>query len=233
VIEPLVQCAAGILTHPPGFLRGVRELTRKYDVLLIADEVAVGMGRTGTLWACQQEDVVPDLLCLAKGLTGGYLPLAATLATDQIYEAFLGSYAQSRTFFHGHTYGGNPLGAAAALATLELFDEEQTLTRLVPKIARLQEHLARLAQHPHVGDVRQRGLIAGIELVRDRATKEPYPWAEKRGIRVCQHALSRGVWLRPLGNVVVIMPPLAISLDELDQICLAVEEGIVRATEDG
>lgn len=232
VIEPLVQCAAGILTHPPGFLCGVRELTRKYDVLLIADEVAVGMGRTGTLWACQQEGVSPDFLCLAKGLTGGYLPLAATLATDRIYEAFLGSYAQSRTFFHGHTYGGNPLGAAAALATLELFDEEQTLTRLPPKIARLGEHLARLREHPHVGDVRQRGLIAGIELVRDRATKEPYPWAEKRGIRVCQHALSRGVWLRPLGNVVVIMPPLAISLDELDRICLAVEEGIALATQD-
>lgn len=232
VIEPLVQCAAGIVTHPPGFLRGVRELTQKYDVLLIADEVAVGMGRTGTLWACQQEGVAPDLLCLAKGLTGGYLPLAATLATDRIYEAFLGTYAQSRTFFHGHTYGGNPLGAAAALATLELFDEEQTLAHLVPKIARLGDHLARLAQHPHVGDVRQRGLIAGIELVRDKATKEPYPWEEKRGIRVCQHALTRGVWLRPLGNVVVIMPPLAISLAELDQICLAVEEGIALATQD-
>lgn len=232
VIEPLVQCAAGILTHPSGFLRGVRELTHRYDVLLIADEVAVGMGRTGTLWACQQEGVVPDLLCLAKGLTGGYLPLAATLATDRIYEAFLGEYAQSRTFFHGHTYGGNPLGAAAALATLDLFDEEQTLTHLPQRIERLRQHLARLAQHPHVGDVRQRGLIAGIELVRDRATKEPYPWAEKRGIRVCQHALTRGVWLRPLGNVVVIMPPLAISLDELDQICQAVEEGIQVATAD-
>jgi adenosylmethionine-8-amino-7-oxononanoate aminotransferase len=230
VIEPLVQAAAGIITHPPGFLRGVRELTREHNVLLIADEVAVGMGRTGTMFACQQEGVVPDFLCLAKGLTGGYLPLAATLTTDEIYAAFLGRYEESKTFFHGHTYGGNPLGAAAALATLDVFEEEQTLNHLQPKIARLAEHLARLADHPHVGDVRQRGLMAGIELVRDRATKEPFPWAERRGIRVCEHALREGVWLRPLGNVVVILPPLAIALDELDRIGLAVRRGIEQAT---
>lgn len=226
VIEPLVQCAAGILIHPPGFLRGVREVTRRYDVLLIADEVAVGMGRTGRMFACEHERVSPDFLCLAKGLTGGYLPLAATLATDEIYSAFLGTYAESKTFFHGHTYGGNPLGAAVALATLEVFEEEHTLEQLEPKIERLREHLARIAEHPHVGDVRQRGLIAGIELVRDRETKEPYPWAERRGQRVCDHALTEGVWLRPLGNVVVIFPPLAISLPELDRICGAVERGI-------
>jgi adenosylmethionine---8-amino-7-oxononanoate aminotransferase len=230
VIEPLIQAAAGMLTHPAGYLRGVRELTKRYDVLLIADEVAVGMGRTGTMFACEQEQVVPDLLCLAKGLTGGYLPLAATLASDEIWQAFLGRYEESKTFYHGHTYGGNPLGAAAALATLAVFDEEQTLERMQPKIARLTEHLERIAQHARVGDVRQRGLIAGIELVADRATKTPYPWAEKRGIRVCQHALTEGVWLRPLGNVVVILPPLAISLGELDQVCLAVERGIEAAT---
>lgn len=230
VIEPLVQAAAGMVMHPPGFLRGVREITRRHHVLLIADEVAVGMGRTGTLFACEQEQVAPDLLCLAKGLTGGYLPLAATLASDEIWQAFLGTYEESRTFFHGHTYGGNPLGAAVALATLDVFEEEQTLANLQPKIARLQEHLQRIALHPHVGDVRQRGLIAGIELVRDRATQKPFPWAEKRGQRVCQHALSEGVWLRPLGNVVVILPPLAISLAELDQICGAVERGIEVAT---
>lgn len=229
VIEPLMQCAAGMILHPPGFLSGLRELTRKYDVLLIADEVAVGMGRSGRMFACEHEVVSPDLLCLAKGLTGGYLPLAATLATDRIWQAFLGSYESSRTFFHGHTYGGNPLGAAAAVATLEVFEQEQTLTNLQPKIARLQEHLARIAAHPHVGDVRQLGFIAGIELVRDRATKEPFPWSERRGQRVCDHAISQGVWLRPLGNVVVIMPPLSISLAELDRICLAVEQGITVA----
>lgn len=230
VIEPLMQCAAGMITHPPGFFRGVRELTCRYDVLLIADEVAVGMGRTGKMFACEQEGVTPDFLCLAKGLTGGYLPLAATLTTDDVWQAFLGTYEESRTFFHGHTYGGNPLGAAVALATLEVFDEEQTLAKIQPKIERLSQHLTRLAEHPHVGDVRQRGLIAGIELVRDKATQEPYRWEERRGIRVCQHALTEGVWLRPLGNVVVIMPPLAISLAELDRICLAVERGIEVAT---
>jgi adenosylmethionine-8-amino-7-oxononanoate aminotransferase len=226
VIEPLVQCAAGMLMHPPGFLRGVREITRQYDVLLIADEVAVGLGRTGRMFACEHEGVSPDFLCLAKGLTGGYLPLAATLATDDIYSAFLGTYAESKTFFHGHTYGGNPLGAAVALATLEVFEEERTLDQLPAKIDRLREHLARIAHHPHVGDVRQCGLIAGIELVRDRATKEPYPWSERRGQRVCDHAFTEGVWLRPLGNVVVLFPPLAISLAELDRICGAVERGI-------
>ena len=188
VIEPLIQCAAGMVVHPPGFLRGVRELTHKYDVLLLADEVAVGFGRTGTMFACQQEEVAPDFLCLGKGLTGGYLAMAATLTTDAIWQAFLGTYADSRTFFHGHTYGGNPLAAAVALASLDVFDEEQTLQKLPEKAARLAWHLNRLAAHPHVGDVRQRGLMAGIELVRDRATNEPYPWAERRG----QRCLQRG-----------------------------------------
>ncbi len=226
VVEPLVQCAAGMITHPPGFLRGLRELTRRYDVLLIADEVAVGMGRTGTLWACEQEQVEPDFLCLAKGLTGGYMPLAATLTTDEVWQAFLGDYASSRTFFHGHTYGGNPLGAAVALATLEVFDEEQTLARMQPKVRRLEQHLQRLGQLGCVGDVRQRGLLAGVELVRDRETKEPLPWAEKWGLRVCLRALEKGVWLRPLGNVLVIMPPLAISDEELDRIAVVLEESV-------
>ena len=186
VIEPLLQAAAGMIAHPAGYLRGVRELTRRYGVLLIADEVAVGFGRTGTLFACQQESVTPDLLCLGKGLTGGYLPMAATLATDEIWQAFLGGYAESKTFFHGHTYGGNPLAAAVALATLEVFDDEQTLARLPPKVQLLAEQLGALARHPHVGDVRQRGLMAGIELVRDRPTQEPYPWPEQRGLRVCE-----------------------------------------------
>ncbi|HVC96857.1 MAG TPA: adenosylmethionine--8-amino-7-oxononanoate transaminase [Pirellulales bacterium] len=231
IIEPLVECAAGMLVHPQGYLRGARELTRRYGVLLIADEVAVGFGRTGRMFACEHEDVSPDFLCLAKGLSGGYLPLAATLSTGEIWQAFLGRYEESKQFYHGHTFGGNPLGAAAALASLEVFDEERVLAGLPVKIARLGEHLARIARHPQVGDVRQRGLIAGIELVRDRATGEPYPWAEQRGGRVCRHARQQGVLVRPLGNVVVIFPPLAISLDELDRLCTVVEEGIGAATE--
>lgn len=232
VIEPLIQAAAGMVTHPPGFLRGVRDLTRRYGVLLIADEVATGFGRTGRMFACEHEQVVPDLLCLGKGLTGGYLPMSATLATDAIWQAFLGTYAASRTFYHGHTYSANPLAAAVALATLDVFDDEQTLATLQPKIDRLAAHLSRLAAHPHVGDVRQCGLMAGVELVQDRASQQPYAWAEKRGYRVCDHARTEGVWLRPLGNVVVIMPPLAITLEELDRICAAVEHGIERATAD-
>ena len=230
IIEPLVQGAAGMIMHPPGYLRGARELTRKYDVLLIADEVAVGFGRTGTMFACEQEAVAPDLLCLAKGLTGGYLPMAATLASDEIWQAFLGTHAEGKTFYHGHTYGGNPLGAAAALASLDVFDEEQTLAKLPAKTARLGEHLTRLAQLPHVGDVRQRGLIAAVELVRDVATKEPYPSDQRRGQRLCDYARTQGVWLRPLGDVIVIMPPLAITLEQLDQIAVAVERGIPLAT---
>jgi adenosylmethionine-8-amino-7-oxononanoate aminotransferase len=182
------------------------------------------------MFACEQEGVSPDFLCLAKGLTAGYLPLAATLTTTEIWNAFLGEYAESKTFFHGHTYGGNPLGAAVALASLEIFDEEQTLAQLRAKIARLAEHLERVSHLPHVGDVRQRGLIAGIELVRERATKEPFAWSERRGMQACEHARRRGVWLRPLGNVVVIMPPLAITLDEIDQIAWAAEAGIIAAT---
>lgn len=230
VIEPLVQGAAGMVMHPPGYLRGMRELTQKYEVLLVADEVAVGMGRTGTMFASEQEEVVPDLLCLAKGLTGGYLPMAVTLASQRVYQAFLGEYAEMKTFFHGHTYGGNPLASAVALATLDVFEDEQTLANLQPKIARMSEHLARIAEHPHVGSARQRGFMAGIELVQDRASKTPFPWQERRGLRVCDHARTEGVWLRPLGDVVVLMPPLAVSLEELDRILLAAEHGIEVAT---
>jgi adenosylmethionine-8-amino-7-oxononanoate aminotransferase len=228
VIEPLVQAAAGMITHPEGYLDGVRELTRQYDVLLIADEVAVGFGRTGKMFACEHEGIAPDLLCLGKGLTAGYLPMAATLATDEIWQAFLGTHAESKTFFHGHTYGGNPLAAAVASASLDLFYEENTLEALHEKIAKLSEHLARIAELPHVGEVRQCGLIAGIELVRDKRTKESFAWEDKRGNLVCEYARREGVWLRPLGNVVVIMPPLAITIPELDRICLAVERGIVQ-----
>lgn len=230
VIEPLMQCAAGMITHPDGFLRGVRELTNQYDVLLIADEVAVGFGRTGTMFACEQEQVAPDFLCLGKGLTGGYLAMSATLTTDEVWDAFLGSYDESKTFYHGHTYAGNPLAAAVALASLEVFQQEQTLARLVPKTERLRNHLARIAALAHVGDVRQRGLMAGIELVADRPTKRSFPWSERRGWAVCEYAWEHGVWLRPLGDVMVIMPPLSISPEQLDHLMTVVEQGIRYST---
>ena len=216
VIEPLVQCAAGMIMHPTGYLRGVRELTKRYEVLLIADEIAVGLGRTGTMFACEQENVVPDFLCLGKGLTGGYLPMAATLTNEKIYNAFLGPYHEARTLHHGHTFSGNPLAAAAALASLDVFEEEQTLVNLRPKIARLGEHLCKLAEHPHVSTTRQRGLIGALELTPDKATGAPYPAQERRAWQVCRETLSRGVWLRPLADVLYVTPPLAISLEDID-----------------
>lgn len=226
VIEPLVQCAAGMLMHPAGYLRGARELCRRYEVLLIADEVAVGFGRTGRMFACEHENVSPDFLCLAKGLTGGYLPMAATLATDEIWRAFLGRHEESRQFFHGHTYGGNPLAAAVALASLDVFESERVLERLPAKVARLAEQLARLAELPHVGDVRQCGLIGAVELVADRDSRQPFDWRERRGWQVCQHARGQGVLLRPLGDVIVIMPPLAVTPEQIDKIAAAVTSGI-------
>ena len=231
VMEPLVQMAAGIYVHPPGFLRGVRDLTARHDVLLILDEVATGFGRTGTMFACQQEDVTPDLLCLAKGLTAGYLPMAATLATERVWNAFLGDHADRRTFFHGHTYGGNPLAAAVGLASLEVFRDERVLESLPPKIARLREHAERLGRLDHVGAVRQCGLVAGLELVADKAAGTPYSWREQRGTRACLAARQHGALLRQLGDVVVLMPPLCVALDELDHLAAAAEAGIRAATE--
>jgi adenosylmethionine-8-amino-7-oxononanoate aminotransferase len=218
VIEPLVQCAAGMVMHPAGFLRGARELTRKYNVLLIADEIAVGMGRTGTMFACEQENVVPDFLCLGKGLTGGYLPMSAVLTHDAIYSAFLGRQADGRTLYHGHTYGGNPLAAAAALATLEVFDEEQTLARLPPKVARLGAHLCRLAEGRHVCHVRQLGLIGALELTADKASGASYPMEERRAWQVCKVARGRGTWIRPLSETLYVMQPLSISMEEMDEL---------------
>ncbi len=226
VVEPLIQCAAGMVMHPPGWLAAVRERTRQHGVLLIADEVAVGMGRTGKMFACEHESVSPDLLCLAKGLTGGYLPVAATLATSEIFSAFLGKYEESKTFFHGHTYGGNPLGCAAALATLEVFENERTLENLPAKVSRLSAGLAPIRDHSRVGDIRNRGLIFAIELVADRQSKEPPPWDKRQGQAVCDVAKRCGVWLRPLGNVLVVMPPLSISHDQIDQVTAAVVQGV-------
>ncbi len=209
IIEPLVQAAAGMITAPPGYLKRVRELCTKYGVLLIADEVATGFGRTGTMFACEQEGVTPDLMAISKGLTGGYLPLAATLATEEIYRAFLGRYEDWKAFFHGHSYTGNPLGCAVALANLEVFRQERTLTRLRPKIEALRRWLRPLVALPQVGDIRQCGFMVGIELVKDRVTKEPYSPALRVGHRVALEARRRGLLIRPLGNVVVLMPPLS------------------------
>jgi adenosylmethionine-8-amino-7-oxononanoate aminotransferase len=206
-----------MIVHPEGYLRGLSALCRRYNTLLIADEVAVGFGRTGTLFACEQEGVTPDFLCLAKGLTGGYLPLAATLTTDAVAAAFHATAAEGKTFCHGHTYGGNPLGAAVALANLGVFDEEATLERLEPKVTRLAERLREFAALPHVGDVRQRGLIAGVELVADKHAKAPYPPSQQVGARICTRARQFGLLIRPLGDVLVIMPPLSIRLEELDE----------------
>jgi len=231
IMEPLMQAAAGIYVHPPGFLRGVAELARRHEVLLILDEVAVGFGRTGTMFACQQEDVAPDFLCLAKGLTAGYLPMAATLTTERIWTAFLGSHTDRRTFFHGHTYGGNPLAAAVGIASLDIFRDERTLESLPPKIERLREHATRIAALPHIGAVRQCGLAAGFDLVADKATGAAYPWQDKRGMRACLAARPHGALLRPLGDVVVAWPPLSITLDELDLLLAAAEAGIRAATE--
>jgi adenosylmethionine-8-amino-7-oxononanoate aminotransferase len=230
IMEPLVQAAAGIYVHPPGFLRGVAELARRHDVLLILDEVATGFGRTGTLFACEQEDVSPDILCLAKGLTAGYLPMAATLTTDRIWNAFLGNHADRRTFFHGHTYGGNPLAAAVGIASLDLFRDERVIASLPPKIARLGEHVSRLAALDHVGAVRQCGLVAGLDLVADKASRRTYPWQEQRGTRACLAARAHGALLRQLGDTVVLMPPLCVSPAELDHLAAAAEAGIREAT---
>lgn len=226
VIEPLVQGAAGMLVHPAGYLRRVRELTGHYHIPLIADEVAVGFGRTGTLFACEQEQVRPDLLCLSKGLTGGYLPLAATLATDEIYDAFLGEPAECRTFYHGHTYTGNPLAAAAALASLELFDRNSVLANAQANAALLRQRLAEMAHLPHVGEVRQKGIMAGIELVLDPGTREPFPPAARIGHRVTLAARERGAIIRPLGDVIVLMPAPAMPPELLDELCRITQESI-------
>jgi adenosylmethionine---8-amino-7-oxononanoate aminotransferase len=223
IMEPLVQGAAGMLVHPEGYLRGVRELCDRHGVLLILDEVATGFGRTGRMFACEHEDVAPDLLCLAKGMTGGYLPLAATLATERIYEGFLGEFEQLRTFFHGHTYTGNPLACAAALATLDVFEEERTLERLAPKIGLLGELLEPLRAHPAVHEVRRCGFMTGIELAG-------YRLSLRMGHRVTLEARRRGAIVRPLGDVVVLMPPLSISPEELRRLVAITADSIDTAT---
>jgi len=231
VMEPLVQGAAGILVHPPGYLKGVRELCTRYGIMMIVDEVAVGFGKTGKMFACEQEGVSPDIMALAKGITGGYLPLAATLTTEKIYEGFLGRHEEFKTFFHGHTYTGNPLACAAADASLEIFEEEHVLEELQEKIDLLTSRLKPFKSLNHVGDVRQCGIMVGIELVADKETKEPYPVENRMGHRVIMEARKRGLIIRPLSDVVILMPPLSISMEELKMLCDTTYESIRAVTE--
>jgi adenosylmethionine-8-amino-7-oxononanoate aminotransferase len=222
IVEPLVQGAAGIIVHPPDYLRAVRELCDRYGVLLICDEVATGFGRTGTMFACEREGVAPDLMCLAKGITGGYLPLAATLATEEIYDGFLGAPSDQRTFFHGHTYTGNPLACAAALANLDVFESERTIERLQPKIALLERRLEGIAAMPEVAEIRHRGFMVGIDL----GEHDP---ELRMGHRVTLEARERGAIVRPLGDTVVLVPPLSISADELEELLDITVESIQAA----
>jgi adenosylmethionine-8-amino-7-oxononanoate aminotransferase len=231
VVEPAIQGAAGMLTAPKGFLKRIERLCRRHRVHLILDEVATGFGRTGTMFACEQEQVRPDFLVLAKGLTGGTLPLAATLTTENVFNEFLGEYADFKSFFHGHTYTGNPLACAAAVATLEVFEAEATLRKLRPKIRFLTAQLRKFWTLRHVADVRQAGFMVGIELAKDPKAKVPYLAADRIGHRVIVEARSRGVILRPLGDVVVLMPPLTISRTQLRFLLEVAYESIRVVTE--
>jgi adenosylmethionine-8-amino-7-oxononanoate aminotransferase len=226
VIEPRVQGAAGMIAHPDGYLRDVAEIVRADGALLIADEVMTGFGRTGAWFACQTEGVLPDLLALAKGMTGGYLPMAATLATQEIFDAFLGEYHEFKTFFHGHSFTANQLGAAASLASLELLQTKESLAARMELERGLREELQRLWSLPNVGDIRQVGLVAGVELVRDWRTRAPFDLRERAGGRVCEAMARRGVLTRPIGNVIVLMPPYCTTRRQVQKIISALHEAI-------
>jgi adenosylmethionine-8-amino-7-oxononanoate aminotransferase len=230
IVEPLVQCAGGIIVWPRGYLKGLRELCNKYNILLIADEVATGFGRTGKMFACEHEEVTPDIICLSKGITNGYMPLAVTAVKEKIFNSFLGELEERKTFYHGHSYTGNPLACAAALANLKIFEKDKTLETLPHKIELLMEELSEIAKLEHVGDVRQKGMIAGVELVKDKKTKEPFPWKEQTGWKVVKAARKHGVWLRPLGDVIVIMPPLVISMENLERLLQVIKLCIIEIT---
>jgi adenosylmethionine-8-amino-7-oxononanoate aminotransferase len=237
IVEPLVQCAAGMRMYDPAYLTGLRELCNEFGVHLIADEIAVGFGRTGTLFACEQAcpepgrraAIAPDFLCLSKGLTGGFLPLSAVLTSADIYAAFYAEYTSGKAFLHSHSYTGNPLSCRAALETLAIFRGEPVLERNRTLAARLAQRLAPLADHPNVAEVRQTGMIAAVELVRDKATRAPFAAAERRGLRVYLHALQRGVLLRPLGDVIYFMPPYVITPEEIDLMVDVATSGIEHA----
>jgi adenosylmethionine-8-amino-7-oxononanoate aminotransferase len=229
IVEPLVQCAAGMRMYDPAYLTGLRALCDEFDVHLIADEIAVGFGRTGTLFACEQAGVTPDFLCLSKGLTGGFLPLSAVLTTSPVYAAFYAEYTSGKAFLHSHSYTGNPLACRAALATLEIFSSEPVLERNRVLARRLGERLAPFADHPNVAEVRQTGMIAAVELVRDKGSRSAFPAAERRGLRAYLHALEHGVLLRPLGNVLYFMPPYVIEAQEIDLLVDVAGNALQRA----
>jgi adenosylmethionine-8-amino-7-oxononanoate aminotransferase len=231
IVEPLVQGAAGMITAPEGYLRKIRELCTKYNILLIADEVAVGFGRTGSLFACEQERISPDIMCMAKGLTGGYLPVAATLTTDTVYQAFLGEIEEGKTFYHGHTFTGNPIGCAAALANIEVIEQTKLIEHVQDLARVLGSELEKFKALSHVGDIRQKGLMVGIELVKDKLTKEPYTLRENIGHKVILEARRHGLIIRPLGNVIVLMPIPAMSEEELSQVVAITYEAIKNVTE--
>jgi adenosylmethionine-8-amino-7-oxononanoate aminotransferase len=230
IVEPLIQGAGGMRMYHPIYLKLLREACDRYDVHLIHDEIAVGFGRTGTLFACEQAGITPDFLCLSKALTGGYLPMAAVLTTDKLYQAFYDDYATLRAFLHSHTYTGNPLACAAALATLDIFEQDNTIEANKVLAARMASATAHLADHPNVAEVRQTGMALAIEMVKDKASKAAYPWQERRGLKVYQHALQRGALLRPLGSVVYFLPPYTITEDEIDFLAEVATEGIDIAT---
>lgn len=230
IVEPLIQGATGMRMYHPVYLRLLREACDRYGVHLIHDEIAVGFGRTGTMFACEQAGIRPDFLCLSKSLTGGYLPLAACLTTDTVYQAFYDDYHTLRAFLHSHSYTGNPLACAAALATLDIFAEDDVIAANQPLARRMAEATAHLVDHPQVGEVRQTGMALAIEMSADKARRTPYPWQERRGLAVYQHALSRGALLRPLGNVVYFLPPYVITPEQIDFLAEVASEGIDLAT---
>ncbi|MGE0080636.1 MAG: adenosylmethionine--8-amino-7-oxononanoate transaminase [Thiohalomonadaceae bacterium] len=231
IVEPLVQCAGYMRMYDPVYLRLLREACDRHQVHLIADEIAVGFGRTGTMFACEQAGITPDFMCLSKGLTGGYLPLSVVLTTDEVYQAFYCDYENiGAAFLHSHSYTGNALACTAALATLDIFAQDDVIARNRELARVMGEATAHLADHPHVAEVRQRGMILAVEMVRDKATREPYPWQERRGLRIYQHALARGALLRPLGNVSYLMPPYVITEEQIRFLAQVMEEGINLAT---
>ncbi|WP_312842042.1 adenosylmethionine--8-amino-7-oxononanoate transaminase [Stutzerimonas nitrititolerans] len=231
IVEPLIQGAGGMRMYHPVYLKLLREACDRYDVHLIHDEIAVGFGRTGTMFACEQAGITPDFLCLSKALTGGYLPMAAVLTTDKLYQAFYDDYSTLRAFLHSHTYTGNPLACAAALATLDIFEQDNVIEANKALAARMATATAHLADHPHVAEVRQTGMALAIEMVADKARKTPYPWQERRGLKVYQHALQRGALLRPLGSVVYFLPPYTITEEQIDLLAQIATEGINIATQ--
>ena len=230
IVEPLIQGAGGMRMYHPIYLTLLREACDRYGVHLIADEIAVGFGRTGTLFACEQAGITPDFMVLSKALTGGYLPMAALLTTDTVYQAFYDDYATLRAFLHSHTYTGNPLACAAALATLDIFEQDNVIEANRALAARMGQACAHLAEHPQVAEVRQTGMALAIEMVADKASRTPYAWQERRGLKVYQHALQRGALLRPLGNVVYLLPPYVITPEQIDFLAEVASEGIDLAT---